>query len=241
MMLSDSRYASSINLSGKDTLKNNQKIIPEPSSAEPPFSSIKLSQQELQAISASISKEFSPLYTTTVAESTAPVKLSSRELLEISEAIRITYRTPIKEQPKLMLLPVDPGHVYVYWNLPETKSEPFDQQEPTAQLALRIFAQATDDSATNQQPSSWFDVDIQTPKHQQKIAVPLRNNETVYSVGIGKRYPDDHFIAVDYSNRIQIPSHGLNSSQSNGSSTFVNSPLNSTSSPINRGSASGQR
>jgi len=131
------------------------------------------------------------------------IRLSQRELLEISQRISQEF-TPsaCSALPELVLLPVDPFHIYAYWNLGRNnlKSKPNDHTN--FQLILRIYYQPNQ-SSSFYNTKQWFDVTVNRIKHQQKVAVP--NDHTFYSAVIGKHYVDDSFAAYAYSNIIHVP------------------------------------
>jgi hypothetical protein len=131
------------------------------------------------------------------------IRLSQQELLEISQ--RISREFPPRSSsvyPELVLLPVDPFHLYAYWNLGKNNltSEPNDFTN--FQVILRIYYQPSQNSCSNN-TKQWFDVTVNSIKHQQKVAVPI--DHTFYSAVIGKYYLDDSFAAYAYSNIIHVP------------------------------------
>lgn len=130
-------------------------------------------------------------------------KLSQQEILEISQKIsRDFYPNVSSAFPGLVLLPVDPFHLYAYWTLGENtiKSELSDYAN--FQLTLRIYWQFNENSDFYR-TKQWFDVKVNGNQHRQKVRVP--NDETFYSAVIGKHYPDDSFAAYAYSNIIHLP------------------------------------
>ena len=131
------------------------------------------------------------------------IKLSQQEILETSQKISRDFSPSVSSAfPELLLLPVDPFHLYAYWNLGQNwiKSERFDFGN--LQLTLRVYWQFNENSDFYR-TKQWFDVKVNGNQHQQKIRVP--NDEAFYSAVIGKHYPDNSFAAYAYSNIIHLP------------------------------------
>lgn len=78
-----------------------------------------LSALELRDISRTISRKFAPQY---IRRQPAPARnalFSVQELLAVSEEISREYAPrAADDRAKLVLLPIDPQHVHVYWQLP---------------------------------------------------------------------------------------------------------------------------
>lgn len=190
-MVSDSRQDVTSAFTAKDVALHDK------NSLAPAFSA-----QHLQAISNAISNNFAPQFTIKSQQTKATTTLSANELLEISNAVSLTCR-PILETPKLMLLPVDPQHVYVYWNLPELKSQLREAKNTAAKPALRLFVETENSDSLHD--TTWFDVDLDRTSQQQQITLPPMGNAYAYSASIGLLGADQQFIATRNSNHIQIP------------------------------------
>ncbi|TAN66600.1 MAG: DUF4912 domain-containing protein [Methylobacter sp.] len=171
------------------------------------FSNINLSAQEMLVISQEISRDFTPCFSSQMPELDEKLRLSPRELLDIGEEVgrdfapKTSYNTP-----ELMLLPVDPGHLYAYWNLGENRDIEIARPDKgyKDQLTLRIYSQPDAQKADNQ-AALWFDVAIDSPKTRQQVSLPRSNDETAYSAVIGRSCADDSFIAFAHSNIIHAP------------------------------------
>ncbi len=136
------------------------------------------------------------------------ITLSQQELLEISQKISREF-SPVADSafPELVLLPVDPFHLYAYWNLGENfinNSKTNDNRN--LQLTLRIYSRPHE-SPGFYNTKQWFDVSVNRIQHQQKIRLPL--DQTFYSAVIGKHFPDNSFAAHAYSNIIHVPRSGM--------------------------------
>lgn len=159
-------------------------------------SKIKLSAYEMLEISREISRNFTPCFLSPMPDSAEKIRLTPSELLDIGEEIGRDFAPKQScNVPELMLLPVDPGHLYAYWNLGESAKSDNDQ------LTLRIYAQSDEESAASE-TASWFDVAIGNSKTQQQVALPQLTDHMAYSAVIGQYATDDGFTEFVRSNII---------------------------------------
>lgn len=170
-----------------------------------PLSKPMLSPQEILEISQEISRGYSPVATAKLTQPTAPgFRLSPTEMLQISEEISRKYALQtFVGSPQLVLLPVDPHHLYAYWSPDQEKitSAPKDESH---EIVLRIYPQPDDNTKTSP-TQSWFDVVIDNSQTQQKVPLPAQVNANAYSATIGKRYPDDRLAAFSTSKVVHVP------------------------------------
>jgi hypothetical protein len=165
-------------------------------------SKIILSANEMLEISQEISRDFTPCFSSRVPEFTEDIWLSPRELLDIGEEISRDFAPkPYGNVPELMLLPVDPDHLYAYWNLGVLPESPTFDSYHKDQLTLRIYLQSDQDRAIDK-TASWFDVAVDSSKPRQQVSVPDSTYEAAYSAAIGKYLVDDNFVAFAHSNTI---------------------------------------
>jgi len=161
-----------------------------------------LSAKDMFEISQEISRDFTPCFSSPAPELDERIRLSSRELFDVGEKISRDFASkPYGNTPELMLLPVDPEHLYAYWNLGKDRDMSMADNEP---ITLRIYSQSDDEEAAAE-TASWFDVAIDNPMTQQQVSLPCPVNETAYSAAIGKWGADDGFIAIAHSNIIHAP------------------------------------
>ncbi|MGZ8163511.1 MAG: DUF4912 domain-containing protein [Methylobacter sp.] len=162
---------------------------------------VKLSPRELLEISQEISRNYSPAAS---AVFTAKLRLSPTEMLEISKEISRKYTLKISTgTPELVLLPVDPEHLYAYWN-PGRAKTPSISIDNSHEMVLRIYLQPDKNTSTTT-PKSWFDVVIDNSRTQKKVLLPMQGNASAYSAAIGKRYPSDHLVPLATSNVVHVP------------------------------------
>jgi hypothetical protein len=208
-------------------------------------SKIRLSANEMLGISQEISRDFTPCFLSLVPEPAEKIRLSSKELLDIGEEIgrdfapKLSCNAPevmsgyparhpsgkCKSVPDrfVMLLPVDPGHLYAYWNLGENREIFSPANDDNDQLTLRVYSQPEEESAASE-TASWFDVAIGRSMTHQQVSLPNLADHMVYSAAIGQRAADHGFIEFAHSNVIhahggqtawhQDPTYGSNKNAS---------------------------
>lgn len=109
------------------------------------------------------------------------IALTPDEMLEISQEISQGYAPNREgEAQELVLLPVDPYHMYAYWNLEEEKGRPSD-------LTLRVYWYPEEDRSTKES-KLWFDVALQGYRNQCQVQLPI--DETAYSAELGRYDPE---------------------------------------------------
>ena len=169
-------------------------------------SKINLSAKEMLEISLEISRNFTPCFSSPMPELAEKIRLSPSELLTIGEEVGRNFAPkPSCSMPELMLFPVDPGHLYAYWNLGKNREIFTPDYDGKDQFTLRIYSQP-DEQKADAETVSWFDVAIDGPNTHQQVALPSLVNETAYSASIGKFGADDSFIEFAHSNTIHA--HG---------------------------------
>src|ERR1035437_8410992 len=85
-------------------------------------SKINLSAKEMLEISQEINRNFTPYFSSCIPDLIENISLSPMELLDIGEEIGRDYAPKVSYSiPEVTLLPVDPGSLFVYWNLGENR------------------------------------------------------------------------------------------------------------------------
>jgi hypothetical protein len=165
-------------------------------------SKINLSAKEMLEISLEISRNFTPCFSSPMPEPAEKIRLSPSELLNIGEEVARNFAPkPSCNTPELMLLPVDPGHLYAYWNLGKKRETSTPDYDGKDQFTLRIYSQP-DEQTADVETVSWFDVAIDGTDTHQQVALPDPVDEASYSAAIGKCGSDDSFIEFAHSNTI---------------------------------------
>lgn len=123
------------------------------------------------------------------------IELSPEEMLSISQDISRRFAPKASSaEPELFLLPVDPYHLYAYWDIGESHAD--------NHLTLRIYWRP-DVNPEVKGSSVWFDVSTDHPESRQNISLPL--DDTAYSASLGKLNPDNSFDVLATSNIIHVP------------------------------------
>ena len=136
----------------------------------------KLSPKEMLEISQEINREFAPEFSSKKPEPASQHKLSPKELFEISEEIRLDFAPKASNNTQeLVLLPVDPDHLYAYWNLGDDKLNTTQKNDSGNQLTLRIYPEPNKNT-DKLKTKSWFDVAIDSAQAQQKVILPMRGH-----------------------------------------------------------------
>lgn len=128
---------------------------------------------------------------------------SPKELNEISREISLRFAPKASTaEPELFLLPVDPHHLYAYWDLGENKTHiPFEEDSPY-RLTLRIYWRP-DANPEMKKSNVWFDVSGINPDCRQKIRLPI--DGSAYSAALGKLTFDNNLDVLATSNIIHVP------------------------------------
>lgn len=131
------------------------------------------------------------------------LQLSQNEMRNISKEISQEFGPKVETNtPELVILPVDPYHLYAYWNLGESKAGTKKNENSGSELVLRIYWRP-DDSHDVAETKLWFDVPLTISQNQRKVRLPI--DETDYSAALGKRFSDRSFDLMAYSNIIHVP------------------------------------
>lgn len=164
-------------------------------------SSFGLSTNEILEISEAINRKFTPSASTT---SPLTANLTPQEMLAISDEISREFSpSHLFDFPQLVLLPVDPEHLYAYWNVLE-KNEPDPPDKPHEPLTLRIYAESGKQNS-GITAHLCFDTPVKNLSMQQSIKLPVQDTQTTYSAEIGRYESDAGFVPVMHSNSIRLP------------------------------------
>lgn len=131
-------------------------------------------------------------------------KLSRKDLLEVSQNISQYYAPKVSlSTQKLVLLPIDPNHVYAYWNLienqPDTISPHLNNDGAKSQWTLKVFSHHKNRQARlTKKPVT--EISINELQAGRKIQLPMANKETIYSAQIGRETEEMYFTPLIRSN-----------------------------------------
>ncbi|MDD4915931.1 MAG: DUF4912 domain-containing protein [Methylococcales bacterium] len=162
---------------------------------------IELSQPELCDISQAISRAFSPCFMSRFAE----LRFSAQELLAVSQEISRDFAPQrLAGGHSLVLLPVDPRHLHVYWRLAEPRREP-DAGQP---LTLRLFPGPERPPALPppaRQENRYFDIVVKDDQHRLQVELPAGGPGVRYQAALGRLDAGREFTAYAYSNPADMP------------------------------------
>jgi hypothetical protein len=189
-----------------------------------PRSTIELTRNEILAISEEITLKFSPnktlsppidLWAPACVNPNPPLPVAAlpqqpkiqgfsyNELQAISQDISRHFAPKASNRvAEIFLLPVDPHHVYAYWETgschPPMTSHP-DLQEP---LNLRIYWRP-DAEREITDANLWFDIPADNTANRKKIRLPI--DDTNYSAALGRLNPNHSLEVLAHSNLVHVP------------------------------------
>jgi hypothetical protein len=204
MTFSEARQQSRIELTPEEMLEISQEINRKfaPNASSFITDSMDLVPNESQLYPFGRSPKHN-LKTISSARKDARNELTPRELYEISREISLRY--PPKDEtvkPELFLLPVDPYHLYAYWNFGRNQEGVGSTRNTGKGLILRIYWLPNEANAVTGS-NVWFDVPVHEPNARQKVRLPL--DDAAYSAALGVLKPNHDFEVYEYSNIIRVP------------------------------------
>ena len=130
-------------------------------------------------------------------------RFSTQELNSISEEISRDFAPkPSIIEPELFLLPVDPHHLYIFWDVGHIVSKPVLNIDGQPVFILRVYWHP--DSHSNVKSSNvWFDLAADRLAHRLEVRLPL--DDSIYSASLGKLNQDHSFETLAFSNFIHVP------------------------------------
>jgi hypothetical protein len=121
-------------------------------------------------------------------------------LQAISEDIARRFMPAVSPaEPEILLLPVDPHHLYAYWNSAPGQPPARQAQKP---LTLRIYWRPNAKQAAT--PFDlYFDVPADDAAHRKNIRLPI--DDTHYAAALGRLNPDHSLEVLAHSNLVHVP------------------------------------
>lgn len=149
------------------------------------------------------------------------LKLSRAELREVSENISLYYapKRPLSSR-KLVLLPVDPEHIYLYWNLVDFQNGESFQDMRDQELKLSIYSHSKDNPKT---VKKIVETTVQGVQSSHQITLPIEQSSGSYSATLSQYLPEKESVELVKSNLVST-SYGSKqtSEENNGSHTLLN-------------------
>ncbi|MGZ8227455.1 MAG: DUF4912 domain-containing protein [Methylococcaceae bacterium] len=155
-------------------------------------------------ISEEIIQDYAPALASQMPGADSGIKLSSREILAISEEVGLGFVPEAADAvSQIVLLPVDRDHLHAYWNIGQEQLEAAPQDHSESQLTLRVYSEP-DNSGDISKTVSWFDVAIDSAQTRQTVSLPVRSDQQAYSASIGNQNIDSSFAALASSNAVTV-------------------------------------
>jgi hypothetical protein len=146
-----------------------------------------LKPEDMFAISEEINSRYAPVFSAKPIFNARIVALSPNELLEISQEISRQFEYKLKSSSsKLVLLPIDPKHLYVSWTLTENKTStsPMHHAQDSEQLILRVRSDQNE-SIPAETEQNWYDIPLEAKQHRQQITIPYGQQANAFEAAIG--------------------------------------------------------
>ncbi len=133
--------------------------------------------------------------------------LSRQELLEVSQNISRYYAPKVSlSTQKLVLLAIDPKHLYAYWNLVENQPDTLSQNLSNSEWVLRVYKeQQSFPTKIIEKPIA--EIQITALQSGQEIRLPVVKKEMIFSATISKVVEENGFNLLIKSN-ITLPLYG---------------------------------
>ena len=155
-----------------------------------------LSRDEMLEISSEISDFFSLGMMLENLKTEPGFELSREELLEVSDKISLYFApTRLSISQKLVILPIDPQHLYVYWELGNNQAPSLSQKFANNELSLKIYSQSNEDLSTVYQST------IHELQGANIIKLEVADKTSVYFASIGRDGLNNDFVPLIKSNK----------------------------------------
>lgn len=163
-----------------------------------------ISATELLMISQEISRKFSPVVSVKSSELARRIALTPKELRDISEEITRKYVPTLKSKTaSVVVLPIDPEHLYVFWNLGQAETTSSLEDKPK-DIVLRVYPKPEEFPSTSK-VEAWVDVDLDRKLTRQKVPFPKGQQAYSYTAAMGLRDEDKQFTTLATSKGIHTP------------------------------------
>ena len=163
-----------------------------------------LSRKELFEISDEISKGFTPVKSVKTTDLLDYSMLTRQELLEVSQNISRYYAPRISSNSqRLVVLSIDPQHLYVYWSLDEKQDFKLSRSILNKEMVLRVYSQLKGKRA-HASAKPLVEIAIDDFHSRQKIFIPAPITPAVYSASIGQTTAGDGFVSLIDSNTTHV-------------------------------------
>ncbi len=155
--------------------------------------------------------------------------LSRKELLEVSENISRYYAPKISSSAQnLVLLAIDPNHLYAYWNLVENQPDTISRHLSNDEWVLRVKEQHQIHPAEKKEKPV-AEIKITKLHSGQEIKLPTLKKGMIYSASIGRVVEKNGFDPLLKSNTtLPLYEKEILSEMNDSAPTKVSKPNNET-------------
>jgi hypothetical protein len=159
-----------------------------------------LTSKELFEISGEISERYAPVKSVKTTEFFDSSVSTQQALLEVSQNISRYFAPRISSNSqRLVVLSIDPQHLYVCWTLDENQNYILLQSKFNKEMTLRVYSQLKGKPASTL-AKPLVEIAIDDFHSRQRIFIPTPDKPTVYSASIGQTVEGEGFVSLLDSN-----------------------------------------
>lgn len=125
------------------------------------------------------------------------LKLSREELLEVSQKISLYYAPKrFSSFQKLVVFPIDPQHLFIYWDLGNNQAPALSEKLANNELLLQVFSEGEEDQLL-------YGIAIHELQAGKIIQLDTAEKSTIYFASIGSADSQHDFYPLLQSNKTQ--------------------------------------
>jgi hypothetical protein len=152
--------------------------------------------EEIFAISEEISRNYAPLILAKPAGLSRRIALSTNELFEISQEISRKYTPKLNAgTPRVVMMPIDPDHLFVSWNLKAAENDLASPDNSTRQERILRIRPVKSENHTNS-AESWFDVSVTPSSNRETVTIPVEYKANSYTATLGEINREQQFTVL---------------------------------------------
>jgi hypothetical protein len=153
--------------------------------------------EEIFAISEEISRNYAPLILAKPVGLSRRIALSTNELFEISQEISRKYTPKLNaDTPKVVMMPIDPDHLFVSWNLKATETDLASRDNSTRQERILRIRPVMAENQNKNSAESWFDVSVTTSSNRKSVYIPVEYKADSYTATLGEINREQQFTVL---------------------------------------------
>lgn len=181
-----------------------------------------MTNKELFDISHEISRNYAPAILKETPKFDDNLVLSKDELLEVSHNISLYFAPRIlPNSENLVLLPIDPQHIYVYWNLGDRQSSQPFQDMLDQELRLSVFSH---DKGGEARIKKIYETTVHGIQSGEEIKLPVPQKTGIYSASMSQYLPENPRVTLVDSNLVHTSYRGIEQNE-NINENLIESPI----------------